>query len=388
MNKLKNIVSILSAAAIGCSLIACGGGTNAGGNGGDEHTKHNWSTTYTQDGNRHYQTCSGCDEKQYGDHDYGTSGVCVCDKTKPETSVAATGVTLNKTEIELELGGEGVKLTATVAPENATDKSATYSVEPAGVVSVDKDGNVAALAAGTAVITVKTANNKTATCNVTVSAQQSEQITNAEIIAALEENYLYNMGRQMIGRTFKTEKVLDSEWYINSGENISKIEVVMRYDEGSGYTSFRIGAIELSSTINVKQLTKDTITSIFSEKASDATYTQTYLCSYNNQKATERIELKNAICDKFFGANVSAIRFIQDNGYGHNSQLGEYRQFTVVQISTNEVKEISINIKNSSDDAEYISKLSDTSNYRTYDDKSYTISGTKVENNNSPFAAN
>lgn len=441
MKKLKILALVLSVAALGCSMIACGdkddghthtfdtahwaksdthhwheatcghdvapedcdgyaahttsGTCVCGKTQSDAHTEHKWSTTYTIDGDEHYQTCDGCDEKKYDGHEYGTSGVCVCGKEEPETVVAATGVKLDKSEIELVLGGAGEKLTATVMPENATDKSVTYSATPNGIVSIDNAGNVTALDKGTAVITVKTANNKTATCNVTVNApQQSEKIESVqdlianygtEVKEALEDNYLYNMGRQCIGRTFKTEKVLGSEWHVNIGENISKIDVVMRYDEGNGYSSYILGTIELNSPINVKELTKDTITGVLAEDSSNATYTLSYTFMYNDKMATERAELKNAICDKVFGENEGAIRYIKDNGYSGTDSLGEVRQFTVVQISANEVKEISVNIKYSSNDIEYISKLSSTSNYRTYSEKSYTISGEKVENNNSAF---
>lgn len=57
-------------------LAACVAGNNG------THT-HNWSSIYTADGDRHYQTCDGCDEKLYGEHDYGTDGVCVCGAAEP-----------------------------------------------------------------------------------------------------------------------------------------------------------------------------------------------------------------------------------------------------------------------------------------------------------------
>ncbi|MCH5158001.1 MAG: hypothetical protein J1F33_02270, partial [Clostridiales bacterium] len=74
MKKLISIIiSALTVFACTFSFIGC---AEQGDNGGDNtHTKHNWSATYTPDDTRdqHYQTCDGCDEKQYGDHDYGTS---------------------------------------------------------------------------------------------------------------------------------------------------------------------------------------------------------------------------------------------------------------------------------------------------------------------------
>ena len=79
-----------------------------------------------------------------------------------------TGVSLNKDSLSLEPGGSEA-LTATVTPDNATNKNVTWSSSAEGVATVDADGKVTAVDAGTAVITVTTEDgNKTATCTVTV----------------------------------------------------------------------------------------------------------------------------------------------------------------------------------------------------------------------------
>ena len=85
-----------------------------------------------------------------------------------EESVAVTGVTLDKTEVALNIG-ETVTLTATVAPDDATDKTVTWATSDETVATV-ADGVVTAVAAGTATITVITTDGaKTATCTVTVA---------------------------------------------------------------------------------------------------------------------------------------------------------------------------------------------------------------------------
>lgn len=79
-----------------------------------------------------------------------------------------TGVSLNKDSLSLEPGGSEA-LTATVTPDNATNKNVTWSSSAEGVATVDANGNVTAVAEGTATITVTTEDgNKTATCTVTV----------------------------------------------------------------------------------------------------------------------------------------------------------------------------------------------------------------------------
>ena len=80
-----------------------------------------------------------------------------------------TGVTLNKSSLNLQIGGNET-LTATVVPANASDKSVTWSSSNTNVATVS-NGKVSGVAAGTATITVTTVDgNKTATCTVTVTA--------------------------------------------------------------------------------------------------------------------------------------------------------------------------------------------------------------------------
>ena len=91
-------------------------------------------------------------------------------------------VTLNKTTLDLAVGDEE-QLTAGVEPENAADKSVSWSSDNTSIATVTSNGMVKAITLGTAIITVTTTDGgKTATCAVTVAAQSGitfsvEQIT-------------------------------------------------------------------------------------------------------------------------------------------------------------------------------------------------------------------
>lgn len=86
------------------------------------------------------------------------------------TAAAVTGVSLNKNAAALTVG-QTEQLTATVSPADAADKSVSWSSDDASVAAVSSAGLVTAIAAGNAVISVKTTDgNKTATCAVTVTA--------------------------------------------------------------------------------------------------------------------------------------------------------------------------------------------------------------------------
>ncbi len=95
------------------------------------------------------------------------------------TTVLPTGISLSETNIEMTVG-DTKQLTATVSPSNATDKSVTWSTSNSSVAGLSlSSGNtyvcsVSAIAEGTATITAKTSNGKTASCSVTVNPKKRE----------------------------------------------------------------------------------------------------------------------------------------------------------------------------------------------------------------------
>lgn len=88
-------------------------------------------------------------------------------KTEPPK---VTSITLDKTNIELLKGGTDT-ITASVLPENALDKTLTWTSSNEEVVTVDGEGNITAIGEGVAIITVTSneVNSVTASCNITVT---------------------------------------------------------------------------------------------------------------------------------------------------------------------------------------------------------------------------
>ena len=93
---------------------------------------------------------------------------------KAGADVPATGVTLDKTTLSLT-EGESATLTATVEPENATDKAIVWTSSDNAVATVE-NGVVTAVKAGTATITAACGSAK-AECTVTVTAAPAGPIS-------------------------------------------------------------------------------------------------------------------------------------------------------------------------------------------------------------------
>ena len=99
------------------------------------------------------------------------AGAVTCTATVPVPTVAVTGVSLNKTSLSFTGTGSSQTLTATVSPSNATNKTITWSSSNTSVATVS-NGVVKAVGFGTATITAKSNNGKTASCKVTVNPIQ------------------------------------------------------------------------------------------------------------------------------------------------------------------------------------------------------------------------
>lgn len=136
--------------------------------------------------------------------------------------VAVTSVTLNKTELALTVGDEET-LTATVGPDDATNKTVTWSSSDTNIATVDGNGKVVAVAQGTAVISAH-ADLQNADCTVTVNNAPVTEVTAAEWTEALSEieNYTYT---QKTDDWSMTHKLDDNKLEISESDGSDGIVV-------------------------------------------------------------------------------------------------------------------------------------------------------------------
>ena len=88
---------------------------------------------------------------------------------KGATVVQPTSVTLDREQVSMTESTQ-TSLKATVLPENASNRTVTWTSSNDTVAAVDASGTLTAKQAGTAVITATTSNGLKATCQVTVTA--------------------------------------------------------------------------------------------------------------------------------------------------------------------------------------------------------------------------
>jgi uncharacterized protein YjdB len=111
-------------------------------------------------------------------NDGNKTATCAVTVTSGSSNVPVTGVSLNKTTMNLTVGISET-LTATITPSNATNKALTWRSSNASTATVSSSGLVTAVAAGSATVTVTTSDgNKTATCAVTVISGSGSKTIN------------------------------------------------------------------------------------------------------------------------------------------------------------------------------------------------------------------
>jgi hypothetical protein len=106
-----------------------------------------------------------------------------CEEEKDPVEV--TSVTITPPTLAMK-ADDRQTLTATVEPENAADKTVTWSSSNPATAEVDvSTGEVTAKAAGTTNITATTANDKTATCAVTVATEISSVTVSPDMLTLM-----------------------------------------------------------------------------------------------------------------------------------------------------------------------------------------------------------
>lgn len=197
-----------------------------------------------------------------------------------------------------------------------------------------------------------------------------------EVNKTLTDRFLVAALKTGRGSSLDATLVNNAKWIMEGDKEVTDLDFVFHYGEGDGQTLYVIN-LALSRALTIEEILSN------SSEISNITTTKTtpYNYFYYISIQGTRDELMNAI----FKANgmsetcpEGAVRLFKDDGY-RLDDIGETNQFVVCEISQKEIKEFKIRIKESANDAAYISKLTNSSNFAIYEEKEIEISGEEVE---------
>ena len=176
-NKTKIIsilLTILSIISIGVNAYAHSGGT-------DSNEGHRDNQNKSGLGSYHYH-CGGHPAHLH------TNGVCLyasssSSSTKTTstvpTTIVVTDIKINENVTSMK-EGESKKLTATITPNDATDKNITWKSSDESIATVSTTGEVVAKKYGTVDITATSSNGKISTIKINI--KESPKVENNAII--------------------------------------------------------------------------------------------------------------------------------------------------------------------------------------------------------------
>ncbi len=158
---------------------------------------------------------------------------------------AAESVSLNKTELDMHIGDQDVKLKASVMPEDA-DQAVTWKSSAPSVASVDENGWVKAVGEGTATITATVTSDPTltATCEVSVSEWTVESLT----LDVDEETIKVGEQLRINATVLPTEHKFDVDFYTSNAE-IATVTI------GGLVTGVAVGNVTITAKAGTKEAT-------------------------------------------------------------------------------------------------------------------------------------
>ena len=112
--------------------------------------------------------------------------------------VRASAIELSESEKTVFVG-DTFTITATVKPDNAWNRTVTWSSSDPSIATVDENGTVTAIAEGEAIITVESADGVTAECKVTVEKKDGFFKTLLKIITA-PFRAIINLFKKLFGK--------------------------------------------------------------------------------------------------------------------------------------------------------------------------------------------
>lgn len=233
------------------------------------------------------------------------SGSCIAE-CKVTITVSAESVTLDKTSLSLAIG-ESATLTATVKPDDATDKTVAWSSSDESVAKVD-NGKVTAVKSGKATVTAK-CGVKTAECAVTVTVPVSSiTLDKTTLSLVIGESFT-------LTATVKPDDATDKTvTWSSSDESVARVDngKVTAVNAGQAKISAAVGNITTSCNVVVYQSDNVIIYTTADKKV---------LKPYNEDAFGSAIVSNTYVCDVGIITFEKPVTFIGNMAFNEQSKL-------------------------------------------------------------------
>lgn len=273
-----------------------------------------------------------------------------CKITVTTNNIEVTSIKLNKQEVTIEKNDE-IQLISTIKPSNATNKKITYTSSNNSVATVDSNGVIKGINEGTAIITVKTNNNKSSSCKVIVNAKKVE-VTSVSLNKTNASIYIYgtlslkasivpsNAKDKTISWTSSNPSVATvNNSGVVSGKNIGTAIITATTSNGK--------STSLSLTVNGPYLKSDTYPYIYEDGTAKLTIEKkTYLSPITGRqtvyhlahlKITDYSRLHSGINNNNNSSDSSCGKtvYVYDTHTGANEIVGKNCGYVSVAASIN-----------------------------------------------------
>lgn len=202
------LVTILSIISIGVNAYAHSGRTDSNGGHRDNQNKSGLGSYHYHCGGHpaHLHTNGVCPYSSSSSSSKSSTSSSSSSSTKTTstvpTTIVVTDIKINENVTSMK-EGESQKLTATVTPNDATDKNITWKSSDESIATVSTTGEVVAKKYGTVDITATSSNGKTSTIKINI-----KELPKAENNAIIKTST--NSKNNITNNTTITENVEDS----------------------------------------------------------------------------------------------------------------------------------------------------------------------------------